>query len=179
MKLFWARGYMATSLNDLLDDMNIARSSFYASFGDKRSLFIECLELFGDRTRAMLDSPELAAEPERAAAVFFEKSLFEVPRHRAALGCMMVNTVLELAVVDQEISRLAERKLTAVERRFSQLFASAMAQQRLHSEQTHADLARYVMNVNQGLRVESRKTAPRSELKSIVNTSLLLAGLAA
>ena len=48
LKLFWARGYTATSLADLLEAMGIARSSFYASFGDKRSLFIECLEVFGD-----------------------------------------------------------------------------------------------------------------------------------
>ena len=47
MILFWARGYTATSLPDLLDTMGIARSSFYASFRSKRELFIECLELFG------------------------------------------------------------------------------------------------------------------------------------
>ena len=46
MKLFWARGYLATSLPDLLEAMGIARSSFYATFGTKRELFIECLMLF-------------------------------------------------------------------------------------------------------------------------------------
>ena len=36
MKLFWARGYMATSLPDLLETVGIARSRFYATFGTKR-----------------------------------------------------------------------------------------------------------------------------------------------
>ena len=57
MKLFWSRGYVATSLAELLDTMSIARSSFYASFGDKRSLFIECLDLFALRTLEFLNNP--------------------------------------------------------------------------------------------------------------------------
>jgi TetR/AcrR family transcriptional repressor of nem operon len=179
MKVFWARGYTATTLQDLLGAMNIARSSFYAAFGDKRTLFIECLELFGERTRKLLESPELELAPERAAAVFFEKSLFDVSRHRLALGCMLVNTVLEMAQVDPELGQLAARKLTAIETSFSRLFGRAITRQRLPDKPSPDDLARYVMNVNQGLRVQCRKTASTPELRSIVNTSLSLAGLAA
>ena len=45
--LFAERGYTATSLAELLDGMGIGRSSIYAAYGDKRSLFVEALELFG------------------------------------------------------------------------------------------------------------------------------------
>ena len=51
MKLFWTRGFTATSLAELLEAMGIARSSFYASFHTWRELFMECLELSGDRTQ--------------------------------------------------------------------------------------------------------------------------------
>ena len=40
LKLLWSQGYVATSLNQLLETMGIGRSSFYAAFTDKRSLFI-------------------------------------------------------------------------------------------------------------------------------------------
>ncbi|MEO1614160.1 MAG: helix-turn-helix domain-containing protein, partial [Pseudomonadota bacterium] len=54
MSLFWRQGYQATSLADLLAAMEIGRSSFYAAFTDKRSLFIECLDLFSSRTIDLL-----------------------------------------------------------------------------------------------------------------------------
>ncbi|MFM8354230.1 MAG: TetR/AcrR family transcriptional regulator, partial [Gammaproteobacteria bacterium] len=38
--LFWRKGYQATSLTDLLAAKQIGRSSFYAAFTDKRSLFL-------------------------------------------------------------------------------------------------------------------------------------------
>ena len=39
---------------ELLAAMGIGRSRFYAAFIDKRSLFIECLDLFSTRTLEML-----------------------------------------------------------------------------------------------------------------------------
>ena len=40
MNAFWARGYEATSMQDLVDCMGIGRGSLYAAFGDKRRLFL-------------------------------------------------------------------------------------------------------------------------------------------
>lgn len=179
MKLFWSRGYVTTSLAELLDAMNIARSSFYASFGDKRSLFIECLDLFAMRTLKLLQSSRIEAEPEQSAAIFFQKTLFDVPVKRTHNGCMMVNTILEMADVDPYLSQRASEKLDQVQHRFECLFTSAITLGRLQSAQSPRALSQYVMNVNQGLRVQSRKRTPQSELRSIVDTSLSMAGLAA
>lgn len=179
MKLFWSRGYVATSLAELLQVMNIARSSFYASFGDKRSLFVECLDLFALRTLQILQTPAVEASPEKSAAEFFEKTLFDVSPRRAGQGCMMVNTILELSDVEPELCSLASEKLDLIQEQFEQLFVSAQERGRLARTHSPQALAQYVMNVNQGLRVQSRKRAPRSELRNIIDTSLSMAGLAA
>ena len=107
MKLFWARGYTATSLLDLLQAMGIARSSFYASFGTKRKLFTECLELFGDRTLSIVDEDAKRLPHTALPRAFFEATLLYVSPRRAKQGCMIVNTVLELADVDPELNQLA------------------------------------------------------------------------
>jgi TetR/AcrR family transcriptional repressor of nem operon len=46
MELFWCRGYEATSVRDLLDEMGIGRGSMYDTFGDKRALFLAALDRF-------------------------------------------------------------------------------------------------------------------------------------
>ena len=46
MRLFWARGYAATGLAELLDAMEIGRKSLYDTFGNKRRLFLSCLDRY-------------------------------------------------------------------------------------------------------------------------------------
>jgi TetR/AcrR family transcriptional repressor of nem operon len=92
---------------------------------------------------------------------------------------MMVNTILELSNVEPELCSLASEKLDLIQEQFEQLFVSAQERGRLAQTHSPQALAQYVMNVNQGLRVQSRKRAPRSELRNIIDTSLSMAGLAA
>jgi AcrR family transcriptional regulator len=44
--LFWRRGYEATSIGDLVEAIGINRGSLYATFGDKRRLFLASLERY-------------------------------------------------------------------------------------------------------------------------------------
>jgi TetR/AcrR family transcriptional regulator, transcriptional repressor for nem operon len=44
MLLFWDRGYFDTSFQDIVQHLELNRSSIYNSFTDKRTLFIESLK---------------------------------------------------------------------------------------------------------------------------------------
>jgi len=177
MKLFWCQGYVATSLAQLLDEMAIGRSSFYAAYGDKRSLFIEVFGLFSERTRRMLVNAWEETESLEAVGRFFYDTLLEVPRYRAGRGCMMVNTILELADVDEELSASAARELARVEAVFEDCFERAQQEGQYPAVRTAAELAAHVMVLNQGLRVASRKRASRRHLQNQVDTALSLLGL--
>lgn len=41
MQVFWHKGYEATSMEDLLNAMDLNRGSLYDTFGDKRQLFLK------------------------------------------------------------------------------------------------------------------------------------------
>lgn len=179
MRLFWTRGYSATSLPDLLACMGIARSSFYASFKTKRELFIECLELFGDRTLAIVDQDAGKIPAAALPRAFFEATLLDVSRRKAKQGCMMVNTVLELADVDQELNQLATLKLDAIENAFALAFERAQQEGQLDTRRSAQELASIVMTINLGLRVQSRQMQSSEQIKTIIDNSLSMLGLAA
>jgi len=179
LKLFWRQGYVSTSLAELLDVMGIGRSSFYAAFGDKGSLFVEVLELFSTRTRKLLVDAWEETQSLDAVGRFFYATLLEVPRYRAGRGCMMVNTILELAVVDAEIAAQAAQELARVEAVFEGCFAASQQAGAYPDGLSPRELAGHVMLLNQGLRVASRKNVARKILKNQIDTALSLMGLAA
>jgi len=46
MQVFWRKGYLGTSLEDLTEAMDINRPSLYAAFGNKRALYRLALERY-------------------------------------------------------------------------------------------------------------------------------------
>lgn len=179
MKLFWARGYTATSLPELLLAMGISRSSFYASFHTKRDLFIECLVLFGNRTLAIIEEGLQTHSPLALPRAFFEATLLDVSARRVKQGCMMVNTVLELADIDPPLNRLASKQLKAIEKAFARSFLLAKKNGELDAGICPDELASRVMTINFGLRVQSRLCKSQKDLTPMIESSLSMLGLAA
>jgi TetR/AcrR family transcriptional repressor of nem operon len=156
--LFWQKGYQATSLPNLLVAMGISRSSFYAAFSDKRTLFIACLELFAQRTQQVLLKAEADKPPLDALQFFFERHLNGPGRGKASLGCLLVNTVLEMAGVDDDLAETASRHLVDIQHLFERcLLRSGCPGDRAR------ELASMLMLLNEGVRVASRRRLSVSE----------------
>ncbi|TDE28361.1 TetR/AcrR family transcriptional regulator, partial [Actinomadura sp. 6K520] len=62
-RLFWERGYEATSVGELTNAMSIRPASLYAAFGDKKSLFKEVVEAYGRSPAGAFMGEALANEP--------------------------------------------------------------------------------------------------------------------
>lgn len=158
MVLFWRQGYQATSLTDLVAAMGISRSSLYAAFGDKRSLFVECLDLFTLRTMNLLERARGEMPPLDALQAFFETDFVGVRGAGSQWGCMLVSTVLEMAGVDDDLATHASRHLDRVQHLFRAFLQDAGATPTLAE-----DLAALLMLVNEGVRVSSRRPMPAAE----------------
>jgi len=171
--LFWRKGYQASSLADLLAAMGIGRSSFYAAFTDKRSLFIECLDLFSARTLEMLQRARTEMRPVDALQSFFERNVIGAGGAgavRGHWGCMLVNTVLEMAGVDDDLAARASHHLGEMQRVFQACLQDAGA-----APARAEDLAATLMLLNEGIRVSSRRRLPDAQhLQPIATTFRLI-----
>ncbi len=76
MEAFWARGYEATSMSDLVAATGINRGSIYEAFSCKHGLFIEALLHYDNNYRAnVLKELGERYAPKKAIAALFEGSI--------------------------------------------------------------------------------------------------------
>lgn len=120
MRAFWARGYEATSVQDLMDATGLQKGSLYKAFGDKHSLFISALDAYmrqmADEHIALIRSD---LPPREALRTYLYQGIDTMSgEDNEQCGCFAVNTVVELAPHDPEVQQLLldhyQRKLDAI-----------------------------------------------------------------
>lgn len=121
--LFWTRGYSATSVQDLVDELSVQRGSLYAAFGDKHDLYLKAVALYArenrERLEAMLaDGPVLPA----LRRMLTEPASLTGARPATRRGCLIGNTTAELVPGDDEARTLVAAAFEA----FIQTVAAAL-----------------------------------------------------
>ena len=107
MHAFWKYGYQATSLNDLLDCMQIQRASLYNAFGDKRTLFLDTLHRYDlIYHRSPLAKRMKTASPRQAMMALFQDKVTLEQEKDVRYGCFLINTALELSPHDPEVAEI-------------------------------------------------------------------------
>jgi AcrR family transcriptional regulator len=177
MRTFWEKGYEATSTQDLCEATGLGRSSIYNTFKSKHDLFERALAHYIDTmTTAQLavleDTRHSAAERIRA---LFAMVVDGETEHRAGgrgLGCLTVNTTVELAAGDSRVADMLERDTA---RRLAALRAVVDEGRRDGSIASRRDagaLARFINAALGGMRVSSQGGADRAALESIAEVTL-------
>jgi AcrR family transcriptional regulator len=171
MKLFWQKGFSATSINDLTLAMGIGSPSLYAAFGSKEALYAEALGHYQKTHEAIVWDRFFAAGTARAAvAAFLQDSaagLSQTPD-----GCMVTLSAVG-AEGHADLGTLvgAARNVT-LERLKTRLEQGVVAGEIGEDVDIHA-LARFVQTVQNGMSLLARDGASRAELEAVAETALL------
>lgn len=168
MQVFWAKGYEASSLDDLCGATNLNRSSLYAAFGDKRALFLETIDRYGDSAVARIAAALSPLLPVRdALAAFLSEMIDQIVAGPGRRGCFIGNCAAEVARQDRAAAASVRRNLDRVEAVFRDAFARAKARGELDTDADIDALARFFVASTQGLRLMGKTNASREVLEDI------------
>jgi TetR/AcrR family transcriptional regulator, transcriptional repressor for nem operon len=173
MALFNEKGYAACSIQNLLDAMGLNRGSLYASFGDKRALFLEILSLYERLFVAELESFLLSGDsPIQQIHLFFDIAYLGVPEEQMRAGCLFVNTIAEMTDIDQELVETAGLKLGRLETALEKALMAAQEKGELSQEKDPVAISRFLGTTMKGLRITCKETQDKDFIGSIINTAL-------
>jgi len=177
MHQFWGKGYEATSLQDLLDVMQISKSSFYETFGNKHQLFEQCLTHYAQSLANHMKEDLQRAKTGRT----FIESIFTAVADEASAkkekhGCLLVNTANELAHRDKTICKLVSFGTAQLGDVFLSAIKRAQQEGEILVDKKPAVLANYLVTSLTGLKTMVKGGADAKTIKDIVGVVLAALG---
>ena len=110
VQLFWAQGYEATSLTDIMGATGLSKSSLYNTFGSKDELFEVALTRYVDCRLAMITETVVNGTRGLEDIEMLLDALWaEVEVGHDHRGCLAVNTSTELGGRDERVASVSER----------------------------------------------------------------------
>ncbi|RFS84787.1 TetR/AcrR family transcriptional regulator [Actinomadura spongiicola] len=172
MRAFWADGYEATSTQTLCEVTGLGRSSIYNTFRSKHDLFEKALTRYMDsRTANIIEVLEDGTRPVRERL----RTILEWavrPDADDPAGCLVVNTMVEMAPRDEATAERLERDLR---RRLAALTAAieeGMRAGEIDAGKDARTLAHFVVTTVSGMRVAARGGADERTLAAIADTAM-------
>ncbi|MGZ3749880.1 MAG: TetR/AcrR family transcriptional regulator [Mucilaginibacter sp.] len=171
--LFWHKGYSATSMQDLVDELGISRSSLYDTYGDKHTLFIKALETYKESaTIKMCNIVSNTLSAKDAIRQLLEINALELIGDNQHKGCFMINAAVEVAPHDDEVSNIVCQNDQQIEDAFYQAIKKGQESGELANKQDARALARFILNTIKGIRVSAKSTTDKSIFDDIIKLTM-------
>jgi AcrR family transcriptional regulator len=173
--VFWDRGFVAASLDDIAAAAGMNRPSLYGAFGDKREMYLAVLRMFSAESgRAMqkaLEAPTLGA----ALEAFYGGAIQEYVSGKAGPhGCLIICTAVVEATGDATIRSALAEMLAEIDSLVAVRIARAQAEGDRCAAGDAKTLARLATSVLHSVAVRARAGVRRSELLTIARATIEL-----
>lgn len=169
MRVFWERGYAATSVQDLVDGTGLSRSSLYSTFENKQGLYQQALLRYQALTTSNV---ELLAEPGPAKALI-ERLLMRIVEDELGegrqRGCLVANATLELAGHDEAVAELVAHNFLRLQKALEKLIVRGQQTGEIPAGKKPRALARFFVNTIQGMRVLSKGSTPHNRRQCLLD----------
>ncbi len=147
--LFWEKGYHATSMQDLVEAMQLNRASIYDTYGDKHALYLQCLANYATDKQDDYKRSAVGAESPIQAVECIIRRAFERTMEDGK-ACMVVKS-FELAEGDKEVRELLKKDGVRLAKVLEELLRKAQAAGEITKERDPVMPANYILATFGGL----------------------------
>jgi len=174
LEVFWNKGFEATSMQDLVNQMGINRASLYQTYGNKYDLFIATLDRYIEINRQQIrETLEASGSPLDNLYKLFLHFIGQGVKTQQS-GCFINNTAVELGPHDQQVAEKIRHFWQQLEQMIIDVLNRAIDKNEL-PEGTETRLLATLLNTNlQGLVIKSKTNTSQDEL---INSADLLFSL--
>jgi TetR/AcrR family transcriptional repressor of nem operon len=167
IRLFSQKGFAATSTDELMRVMDVGRQSMYDTFGDKRALFLEALEMYVMESvhsiNAELEKPGSALSAIRNALVTFA----ERKDLSSEEGCMGLNSICEFGQRDADVMRITSNAGRMLRKTLMRMLTRARKQREIRSDADLDSMADFFESTLAGIRMVAKAGQSRQALRNI------------
>lgn len=173
MRLFWERGYHATSTRELARAMDVNPYSLYAEFGSKEALYEAAINRYEEtvvpRHFGRLEASDASLADVRHVIVFFGEN---GDREGSHLGCLLCNASTELAPTVEGSRASTARFVDRVTAAFRNALGNAEANGELTDHAPIHELSSLLTTLLMGLFVLSRAQVDSAVLRGAAAQAL-------
>ncbi|WP_171162095.1 TetR/AcrR family transcriptional regulator [Streptomyces sp. I05A-00742] len=179
-ELFWRRGYHATSVRDLGDELKLTPSSLYRTFTDKHTLFLRALDHYrateSTQARQRLDASD---RPVREVLREWMLWLVTCPAGgESGRGCFVVNTATELGTADDQVHERTEAAFAVTRQALHAVLAEGRERGELSTDLDIGGAAELLFTTVLGLRVRERAGHEMERLTTAIDLAIRALGAA-
>jgi TetR/AcrR family transcriptional repressor of nem operon len=175
LRLFWEKGYEATSIRDVVERTGVNQFGIYQLYGDKQGLFLAVLDRYRDTiVEAIFGIVERPGASLAEIRAYFNSLVEHHSVTMPAMGCLMASSMAEHAADDAGIRERVARHFERLRSGFIRALETARRRGEVRADLDIPTVAEYLAVSVQGLAVYSRLNPDASALQRYVDTALSL-----
>ena len=176
--VFWAKGYTAASMRDLLKAMGIGEGSFYHLFGSKNRLYLECLKHYNNTvTRRRLALLDAAPSVRQGLRNFFRGLMDDLENPKRPYVCLMSRSLSSDVLDEADLASAVKSGMQWFEECLAARLERAKKAGELHPGFQSAISAQILFTFLQGYFRVVKVLKPREQMCRQIETLLTSLGL--
>jgi len=168
---FWQHGFDGSAMQDLCKAMGLFPGSLYGTYGDKRQLFLRAVERYMATVSAKAIRTLGQGSGLTALGCYFDRLITGIVEGKRRWGCLVTNSIVELAPREPAIAAMVELHLARLEAAFAGAIDRARQAGEIPADSS-PDGAGFLVCVVQGLNVLAKTKPSRDRLERVVATAL-------